>query len=104
MKLSKKNILTEKKGIFFANDTYANIFLNLIIQKYGHLPEQYRLVGFDNSPIANEAIVPITTIGQQIDKIAETALELLVSQMDEMKKKETFSFKKLLFISRSLLF
>lgn len=43
-------------------------------------------MGFDNSPIANEAIVPITTIGQQIDKIAETALELLVSQMDEMKK------------------
>lgn len=82
-----------KKGIFFANDTYANIFLNLIIQKYGHLPEQYRLVGFDNSPIANEAIVPITTIGQQIDKIAETALELLVSQMDEMKKRKPSPLK-----------
>ena len=81
-----------KKGIFFANDTYANIFLNLIIQKYGHLPEQYRLVGFDNSPIANEAIVPIT-IGQQIDKIAETALELLVSQMDEMKKRKPSPLK-----------
>ena len=87
------NVYDRKKGIFFANDTYANIFLNLIIQKYGHLPEQYRLVGFDNSPIANEAIVPITTIGQQIDKIAETALELLVSQMDEMKKRKPSPLK-----------
>ena len=89
----EKKYPDRKKGIFFANDTYANIFLNLIIQKYGHLPEQYRLVGFDNSPIANEAIVPITTIGQQIDKIAETALELLVSQMDEMKKRKPSPLK-----------
>ncbi len=28
----------KKKGVFLANDTYANIFLNLIIQKYGKLP------------------------------------------------------------------
>lgn len=76
-----------KKGIFLSNDTYANIFLNIIIQKYGTLPSSYRLVGFDNSPIASEAIIPITTIGQQIEKMAQNALELLVLQMDEMKKR-----------------
>ena len=32
------------------------------------------LWALDNSPIANEAIVPITTIGQQIDKIAEICI------------------------------
>ena len=53
-------------------------FLNLLFQKYGKLPEDYQIVGFDNSPIANEAILPITTIGQQIDKIAKTAMELLI--------------------------
>ena len=67
-----------KKGIFLANDTYANIFLNLIFQKYGKLPDDYQIVGFDNSPIASEAIIPITTVGQQIDKIARTAMDLLV--------------------------
>ena len=77
----------KKKGIFLSNDTYANIFLNLLFQKYGKLPEDYQIVGFDNSPIANEAILPITTIGQQIDKIAKTAMELLILQMDEMKKR-----------------
>ena len=82
-----------KKGIFLANDTYANIFLNLIFKKYGRLPEEYQLVGFDNSPIANEAILPITTVGQQIDKIAKTAMELLILQMNEMKKRKPSPLK-----------
>ena len=77
----------QKKGIFLANDTYANMFLNLIFQKYGTFPSTYEIVGFDNSPIASEAILPITTVGQQIEKIAQTAMELLVLQMNEMKKR-----------------
>ena len=71
----------KKRGIFLANDTYANMFLNLIFQKYGTFPSTYEIVGFDNSPIASEAILPITTIGQQIDVIAKTAMDLLVQQM-----------------------
>lgn len=78
---------SEKKGIFLSNDTYANIFLNTLIQKYGSLPKNYRIIGFDNSPIASEAIVPITTIGQQIEKMVQNAMELLVMQMEEMKKR-----------------
>ena len=77
----------QKKGIFLANDTYANMFLNLIFQKYGTFPCTYEIVGFDNSPIASEAILPITTIGQQIDVIAKTAMDLLVQQMEEQKKR-----------------
>lgn len=76
----------KKKGVFLANDTYANMFLNLVIQKYGCLPDSYEIVGFDNSPIANEAIIPITTIGQQIDVIARTAMDFLVRQMDNRKQ------------------
>ena len=47
-------------------------------------------MGFDNSPIANEAIIPISTIGQQIDQISKTAMELLILQMNEMKKGSPF--------------
>ena len=83
----------KKKGIFLSNDTYAIIFLNLIFQKYGTLPDAYEIVGFDNSPIASEAILPLTTIGQQIDVIANTAMDLLVSQMDEMKKRKPSPLK-----------
>ncbi len=77
----------QKKGIFLANDTYANMFLNLIFQKYGKLPPTSEIIGFDNSPIASESILPITTVGQQIDVIAQTAMELLVQQMEEQKKR-----------------
>ncbi|MCI8337877.1 MAG: LacI family transcriptional regulator [Lachnospiraceae bacterium] len=75
------------KGLFMANDTHANIMLNMIFRKYGTLPDEYRIVGFDDSPIAEEAIIPISTVGQQIDKIAFEAVALLVEQMNERKKR-----------------
>lgn len=77
----------QKKGLFISSDTHANIFLNLLIKKYGTLPEDYLIVGFDDSPIAREAVIPISTVGQQIDRIAFEAVSLLVDQMNERKKR-----------------
>jgi len=77
----------KRKGIFFANDTYANIFLNLLFKKYGRLPDDYQIIGFDDSPISKEAIIPISTVSQQIEKIAEEAMSLLFMQMNERKKR-----------------
>lgn len=85
--LIKDNYPDKRKGIFLANDTHANIFLNLLMRDYGTLPDDYRIIGYDDSPIASEAIIPISTVGQQIDKIAHEAMKLLVSQMNEMKKR-----------------
>lgn len=76
-----------KKGIFMSNDTHANILLNILIRRFGTLPDTYRIVGFDNSPVSNEAIIPISTVGQQIDKIATEAMKLLVTQMNDRKKR-----------------
>lgn len=76
-----------KKGIFISGDTHANVFLNLLIRKYGSLPDDYLLVGFDDSPISREAVIPISTVGQQIDKMAYEAVSLLVEQMEERKKR-----------------
>lgn len=78
----------KKKGIFMSNDTHANILLNRIIRKYGTLPDFYRIVGFDDSPISSEAIIPTSTVGQQIGRIARDAMELLVMQMNEQKKRK----------------
>ena len=77
-----------KKGIFLANDTYANILLNFLIQRHGSLRDDYRIIGFDNSPISGEAVIPTSTVGQQIDKIASAAMEILVDQMKERKKRK----------------
>lgn len=83
----------KKKGIFMPNDTHANVLLNVLVRKYGTLPPDYRIIGFDNSPISREAIIPTSTIGQQIDTIAASAMELLVSQMNEQKKRRPVPLK-----------
>lgn len=93
------NFSGKRKGIFCSNDTYANIFLNAIFQKYGKLPEDYQLVGFDDSPIASEAILPITTIQQNIPHLTHTALEMLTSLIKEHKQskgqKQTISHRQI---------
>ena len=77
----------QKKGIFMPNDTHANVLLNILVRKYGCLPPDYRIIGFDNSPISREAVLPISTVGQQIDVIAREAMEILVAAMNERKKR-----------------
>ncbi len=72
---------------FMSTDTHANSMLNIIFREYGTLSDEYRIIGFDDSPIAAQAILPISTVGQQIDKIAFEAMELLVTLMDERKKR-----------------
>lgn len=76
------------KGIFLPNDTFANIVLHHLIRRYGKLPDDYKLIGFDDSPVSREAIVPISTIGQQIDKIASAAMEILNVQIKESHKRK----------------
>lgn len=83
----EKKYKGQKKGIFMSNDTHANILLNLIIQKYKMFPDDYQIVGFDNSPISREAIIPISTVGQQIDQIVHAAMEILEMQIKEKRKR-----------------
>ncbi len=77
-----------------SNDTHASILLNIIIRKYGTLPDRFKIVGFDNSPISRESVIPITTVGQQVDKIAEEAMQLLIMQIDESKKRRPIPLDK----------
>ena len=83
----EKNYPYNKKGIFASNDNIANMILNILVRKYGTLPDTYQIIGFDNSPISREAIFPITTIGQKIDVLANEAVSILVEEMNERKKR-----------------
>ena len=85
-KLEKK-YPEERKGIFMPNDTHANVLLNYLFQKHGRLPETYQIIGFDNSPISREAVIPTSTVGQQISMIANEAMKILSAQMEERKKR-----------------
>lgn len=92
----KNKYPNQKKGLFMPNDTYANIMLNIIFREYGTLPDDYCIIGFDDSPISKEAIIPISTVGQQIDKIAYEAMDLLVDLMNERKKRRPRPQKELI--------
>ena len=76
----------QKKGIFLSNDTLASTMLNLLFRRYGRLPEDYRIVGFDNSPASREAIIPISTVGQQVEQLAGEAVGLLMKQINARKE------------------
>ena len=77
----------QKKGIFMPNDTHANVLLNFLLRKYGELPDAWQIIGFDDSPISREAVIPTSTVGQQIPVIANEAMEILSAQMEERKKR-----------------
>lgn len=84
----EKNYPDKNVGIFMPNDTHADILLNIIFRKYGRLPKKYCIIGFDNSPISREAIIPISTIGQQVEAMADAAMELLTMQINERRKRK----------------
>lgn len=77
----------KRKGFFFSNDTAANIFLNYVIREYKKLPEDIKIVGFDGSPISEQAVIPTSTVAQQIDKIAATSMELMAELIATKKQK-----------------
>lgn len=47
VELLEEKYPNQKKGIFMPNDTHANVLLNILIRKFGALPDTYRIVGFD---------------------------------------------------------
>ena len=83
----EKRYPDQKKGIFMPNDTHANVLLNVLLRKYGELPDTWQIIGFDDSPISREAVIPTSTVGQQIPVIANEAMEILSAQMEERKKR-----------------
>lgn len=92
----EENYSDRKIGLFFSNDTYANLFLNVVFRSYGKLPDKYKLIGFDNSPIAREGILQLSTIGQRIEEMASETMKILVGLMNERKKRQPKPQKQLI--------
>lgn len=85
----------KKIGIFCSNDNLALYFVN-ILKKYERLiPEEFVIIGFDNT-VSNYGIVPITTISQNIKKIAENTIDILSEQIKQKNANLELSIKKVL--------
>lgn len=73
-------------GAFVCNDTMANLFLNSALTNGFQIPTQLEIIGFDNSPVSEQAILPITTVGQNVNRIVSQTIRLLGQQLEEYRK------------------
>lgn len=83
---------TNIDGIFFTADILAQGALRAISEKGINVPEEIKIVGFDDISASTFSSPPLTTIHQSVDKIADLAVEKLISMMSE-KKSDRFVFK-----------
>lgn len=67
----------KKIGVFCSNDDIATLFERQCIKTGIDIPNTIELIGYDNSPISNYAIHPITSIDQNIPLMAQIAIQSL---------------------------
>ncbi|MDY3850050.1 MAG: LacI family DNA-binding transcriptional regulator [Bullifex sp.] len=79
-------ILTERPetdGIFASSDIIASQVLQVAFSRGIRVPEELRVVGFDDSLIASYTTPPLTTIHQPIKEMAQLAVDTLINLKDE---------------------
>jgi len=67
----------KKIGIFCSNDDIANLVLKHCIKNHISIPGTIELIGYDNSPISDHAVYPITSVAQNIPLMAQIAIDAL---------------------------
>lgn len=65
----------KKWGVFCSNDDIARLFEQQCILKDLSIPKNVEIIGYDNSPISECAIYPITSVAQNISLMAKLALD-----------------------------
>lgn len=67
----------KKIGVFCSNDDIASLLERQCIKSGIAIPNTIELIGYDNSPVSNYAVYPITSIDQNIPLMAQIAIQSL---------------------------
>ena len=74
-----RDLLTKYKGkrwgVFCSNDDIARLFEQQCVLKHLLIPDEVEIIGYDNSPISECAIYPITSVAQNIQLMAQLAID-----------------------------
>ena len=70
-------------GIFAANDQMAIGAMKAIKEHVGRIPEDVRVVGFDNTFIASIVEPSLTTVNVPKYRLGTTAVEMLIKRMEQ---------------------
>jgi LacI family transcriptional regulator len=68
-------------AIFAASDEMAVTTIEVALEMGLRVPEEVSVVGFDDSPIAAFAKVPLTTVWQPLSQVGEMAVDILQKQI-----------------------
>ena len=69
-------------AICIINDVTASTFITYLHRHGIRVPEDVSVVGYDDSPAARHALVPLTTISHPIAEVVQLILECLLSRLD----------------------
>jgi DNA-binding LacI/PurR family transcriptional regulator len=71
------------EGIFCANAQLACGFLDGMRQRGRHAPDDFQLIGFDNTPQTAQYSYQLTTLHQDVAEISRQALTRLLERADD---------------------
>ncbi len=69
-------------GLFCYNDNMAIGALRALYKEHIDVPEQVRVIGFDNLPVSANLPVSLTTVAQPVDEAAQAALAFIQSRLE----------------------
>lgn len=72
----------EAEAILCTNDSLAALFMREILARGVQIPEDVKIVGFDDSPIASLLPVGLTTMRQPVQAIAEEVLRTIKTRLE----------------------
>lgn len=70
-------------GIFVASDVMAEGVIRSALELGIRVPEQLSVVGFDDSPLAQQTFPPLTTVSQNAYQVGERVADLMVACLEE---------------------
>ncbi len=81
------NIIKENdtKALVCVNDKLAAFIMRNVLDSGYKVPEDIKMVGFDDNPIAEHLPVPLTTVKQPIEAISRESIKMLVDRIENPK-------------------
>ncbi|OGV47732.1 MAG: hypothetical protein A2017_16175 [Lentisphaerae bacterium GWF2_44_16] len=73
-------------GIFCYNDNLALGTLRALHKAGIRVPEEVKVIGFDNIPVSEHLPVSLTTVAQPVEELAEAALEMTLDKLENFDR------------------
>lgn len=83
----------EITGIVCYNDEVANDLEMVLLKNGKKIPDDFSLIGQDNSFLAKNSLIPITSVSHPKEKLGEKAGEILIEMINGKENQDNFLFQ-----------